>query len=177
MRRKNTAGQPPAEVVAAAVQRGDRLIAATTEGTSGDWVVVTRWQAAVVAPSGELRWARPWRDVDAGSWDPESDLLSITWVDGSTAVQWHLPDALAARPVVDAFWDRVQASVVLLREVDLGGNRTARVAVRKDLRTRELSDQVLWGRGAADDDVELAEAVAVARATLRDQSGLPPHSS
>lgn len=174
MRRTKEGGQPPREVVAAAVARGDRLIAATQERPSGDWVVISRWQVAVVAPSGQLRWARPWRDVDGGSWDPESDLLSVTWVDGTEAVSWHLPEAFAARPVVDAFWDRVQASVVLLREVDLGPRRTARVAVRKDLRTRELSDQVLWGAGSAADDAGLAEAVAVARATLRDQSGLPP---
>lgn len=173
MRRKKEGGAPPTEV-AAALTRGDRLIAATTEGTEGDWVLISRWQVAVVAPSGTVRWARPWRDVDGGSWDPESDQLRVTWVDGSPEVRWHLPEAFAARPVVDAFWDRVQASVVLLRQVDLGGNRTARVAVRKDLRTRELSDQVLWGPGSAVDDAELAEAVAVARATLRDQSGLPP---
>ena len=172
---KKQTGLPEAVAAAAAAgaTNGDRLVAAAHDDLADQWVLAGRTHLRVVGPDGTERLARPWLDVDAGSWDPETDVLAVTWVDDGEPAQWRLTGP-TARTFTEAFRDRVQASVVLIREVDLGRGRTTRVAVRKDLATRELLDQVVPGPGVRALDSELAREVAVARATLRDQSGLPP---
>lgn len=171
--RKKGQDRPPAEVLAAGVTDGDRLVTAVRDDSGEQWVLACVTRIVVVTPGGQVRLSRPWLDVDSAAWDPESDTLQVTWVDGGEPVRWQLKGQ-TARPFTDAFRDRVQASVVLVREVDLGPRRTAQVAIRKDLATRELIDQVVLGDGARSDDRELARQVAVARATLRDQSGMTP---
>jgi hypothetical protein len=89
-------------------------------------------------------------------------------------VQWGLRTRTGPGRVPEAFRERVQASVVLTRQVDLGSRRSAPVVIRKELRSRELSEQVLWGAAARQDDAELTAAVAAASLELRDQVGLPP---
>lgn len=165
--------QPPAAVLAAGVPDGDRLVAATVDELTGRWLLACRTRITVVTEAGEVHASRPWLDVDSGTWDPEQDILRVTWVEGGTPTRWQLIGS-GTHLFTDAFRDRVQSSVVLVREVDLGPGRKTRVAIRKDLATRELIDQVVPGRGVRTDDVELARQVAQARATLRDQSGLPP---
>lgn len=171
--RKRGSQQGLPEKVAAGVPDGDRLIAAKQDEFTQDWVLACRARLVVVSPTGELVASRPWLDVDGGTWDPESDTLRVTWVGEAAPTRWKFTGA-GTHVFTDAFRDRVQASVVLVREVDLGPGRKTRIAIRKDLATRELLDQVVPGRGVRPDDGELAEEVAVARATLRDQSGLPP---
>lgn len=158
---------------AAGAGSGDRLVAAAHDALADQWVLAGRTRLRVVGPDGTVRLSQPWLAVDAGSWDPEADTLQVTWVETAETTQWRLTGP-GARHFVEAFRDRVQASVVLVREVDLGRGRTTRVAVRKDLATRELLDQVVPGPGVRAHDAELEREVAVARATLRDQSGLPP---
>ncbi|WP_256842513.1 hypothetical protein [Ornithinimicrobium cryptoxanthini] len=170
---RNKEQDPPPEVLAAALADGDRLVAAAHDDAGDQWVLASVTRLMVVGPDAQVRLSRPWLDVDRGGWDPESDTLQVTWVDGSAPVSWQLTGR-PARPFTDAFRDRVQASVVLVRQVDLGPGRTAQVAIRKDLATRELIDQVVLGARARSDDQELARQVAVARATLRDQSGMSP---
>ncbi len=170
---RKRAHQGPPEAVRQSVPAGDRLAAASWDERSQQWIVASRTQLAVVSQDGEVQRARRWLEVDEGAWDPETDTLRVSWVDGSAPTSWQLVDE-GARAFTDVFRDRVNASVVLVREVDLGPGRRARVAIRKDLATRELTDQVVLGRAARRDDAELAEHVAQARATLRDQSGLPP---
>lgn len=166
----------PAEVVDAGVPPGDKLLAAARDELGDQWVLATTTRIAVVGLDGGVRVSRPWLDVDRGAWDPDSDLLRVTWVSGGGPSRWQF-SGRAAHGFTDAFRDRVQASVVLVREVDLGPGRKTRVAVRKDLATRELIDQVIPGRGVSEGDTELVEQVAVARATLRDQAGMPPVSA
>lgn len=164
---------PPEVVVRAGVPARDKLVAAAWDELGQQWVVATQTRLAVVAQDGEVRESRPWLDVDGGAWDPESDTLRVTWVAGGGPTRWTFTGT-GAHAFTDAFRDRVDASVVLMREVDLGPGRKTRVAIRKDLATRELVDQVVPGQRVRADDDELNEQVAVARATLRDQSGLPP---
>ncbi|QDO88998.1 hypothetical protein FNH13_12255 [Ornithinimicrobium ciconiae] len=164
---------PPEAIREAGVPDGDKLIAAKVDELTGRWVLACRTRVTVVSDAGEVQESRPWLDVDGGTWDPEQDILRVTWIEGGTPTRWQFTGS-GTHIFTDAFRDRVQSSVVLVREVDLGPGRKTRVAIRKDLATRELVDQVVPGRGVRSDDVELAEQVAVARATLRDQSGLPP---
>ncbi|WP_114906026.1 hypothetical protein [Ornithinimicrobium murale] len=164
---------PPAAVARAAVPARDKLVAAAWDELGLQWVVASRTRVAVVAQDGEVRRSAAWLEVDGGTWDPDSDTLRVTWVEGGDPTRWTFTGA-GAHAFTDAFRDRVEASVVLMREVDLGPGRTTRVAIRKDLATRDLVDQVVPGQRVQPGDEELNEQVAVARATLRDQSGLPP---
>jgi hypothetical protein len=170
---RNVQDRAPAGVVEAGVPDGDKLLAAARDELGDQWVLATTTRVAVVGVDAALRVSRPWLDVDRGAWDPDSDLLRVTWVNGGGPTRWQFTGR-AARTFTDAFRERVQASVVLVREVDLGPGRRTRVAVRKDLASRALTDQVIPGTGVQDGDTELAEQVAVARATLRDQTGMPP---
>jgi len=174
--RRRTADALPEAVRSAGVPEGDRLLAAAQDRLTGRWVLASRTRVAVVGDDADVALSRRWLEVEAGTWDPESDVLRVTWVGEGAPTRWSFTGS-GARIFTDAFRDRVQASVVLVREVDLGPGRKTRVAIRKDLATRELQEQVVPGRGNDPEDSELAAEVAVARATLRDQSGLPPLSA
>lgn len=170
-------------VAAAGLGRGERVLAAARTELH-TWLVVTTWRLLEIdgpAASGEatvdprgapvVRVDRPWLDVDQGGWQPEPGQLSAVWVGGRSS-SWTVPGDPGRLP--EAFRDRVSASVVLAREVDLGPRRRSRVVIRQRLDTRELVEQVLPGKGVRADDEELAASVARARADLRDQVGMPP---
>lgn len=180
-----TGGVPTVpEAVRSAVdlRSGEKLLAAAQDDVTRAWVVATSWRLIAVADpeaAGEDRIEvdRPWLEVDSGAWDPDTTVLSMTWVDGGTGRQWTLRRLTGPGRMPETFRERVSASVVLMREVDLGPGRKARVAIRKALDTRELSDQVLLGRNSRLDDPLFAREVALARAELRDQVGMPPAGS
>jgi hypothetical protein len=153
---------------------GEKILAAAQDDEAGDWVVATTWRLVTVSESGEVAIDSPWLEVDSGSWDPDTWRLGVSWVDGSPVTQWLLEERTGPGRLPPILHDRVSASVVLTRHLDLGARRTARVVIRKDLRTRELVEQVLVSRGATRDDAELRDAVREARRTLRDQVGMPP---
>ena len=172
--------EPEGEPVTGAVPAvPDEVRAAARDDVTGGWVVATQWRLLLVAdpdgPTGpRVELDRPWLEVDSGAWDPDTTVLSVTWVGGGAGQQWTLRRLTGPGKMPETFWERVQASVVLTREVDLGPRRKARVAIRKALDTRELVDQVILGRGSRPGDSELAREVAISRAELRDQVGLPP---
>lgn len=156
------------------LDRGERTLAVAQDDLTGSWVALTTYRIVVLSHTGDVQVDRPWHDVDTGAWDPDSYTLSLSWVGGSRGLQWQVRTRTGPGRLPEVFWERVQASVVLMREVDLGQRRSARVSIRKVLSTRELVDQVLPGRGARGEDRELAAAVEATRRDLRDQVGLPP---
>ena len=153
---------------------GEQVLASAQEDGAGHWVVLTTFRLLEVADGGEVLLERPWHEVDTGAWDPDLWALAVSFVDQLGGRQWVLQRRTGPGMVPQVFRERTSASVVLLRSVDLGPRRTARVSIRKVLPTRELLEQVLWGRGAGESDAELAAAVRSARTDLRDQVGLPP---
>jgi hypothetical protein len=166
----------PAEVRAAlGPPPGERLLAWAVDERSGDTVVVaTHHLYAVSQPSADgapprVVLDRPWHLVDGGSWDAERSSLAVTWVDGAAAVRWALDDP---RALLQAFRERVQASVVLSEEVDLGQRRSARVVIRQELGTGRLTAQTLLGRGVRAADPGVMERTGEALARLREQVGL-----
>lgn len=169
---------PEAVAAAAGLERGQRVLAGAQDDPTGHWVLVTPWRLVAVNPdeTGERSRVvdRPWRDVDAGAWDADTGTLTVTWVGRGTPLAWQLWSRTGPGRVPEAFRERVQASVVLSRGVDLGAGRTARVVIRKDLRTRDLHEQVLLGATTRGDDQALVRAVEQVRRELRDQVGLPP---
>lgn len=148
--------------------RGERVLA-TAAADDGKVVVITTQR--LVVPGGDLDAGRPWHLVDRGRWSPESDELSVTWVDHSSAGSWTLPESGA---VPDHFQERVQATIVLLEEVTLDRERRARVVLRKDLRDGRVLAQTIVGRGCDPDDPELVRATEAVAARLAEQVGQQP---
>ncbi|WP_156466240.1 hypothetical protein [Janibacter sp. Soil728] len=148
------------------LERGERVLA--TAATTGDEVVVITTHRLVV-PGGALAGGRPWHLVDRGRWDPETDELSVTWVDHGPAGRWTLTDTGA---VPDHFQERVQATIVLVEEVSIDRQRRARVVLRKDLASGRMLAQTIVGRGCDPDDPDLVAATEIVADRMAEQIGL-----
>ena len=147
---------------------GERILAWGREQL-GVTVVATNHRLYAVDAGGQRQLSRSWHEVDAGAWSSELGQLTVTWVDGSRPSQWTLGDATL---VPETVRERVQASVVIGQRVELGPRRNARVAIRQNLATGDLVEQVVLGRGVRPDDDEVAALTAAALAELREQVGL-----
>ncbi|WP_122261601.1 hypothetical protein [Ornithinimicrobium cerasi] len=170
----------PRDVPASArlpLERGEQLLASAQEDAGGHWLLLTSWRLVERTDDGRTLLERPWHEVDAGVWDPDTWVLGVSFVDGLDGRQWGLRLRTGPGMVPEVLRDRTTASVVLVRAVDLGRPRTARVTIRTDLRTRDLVEQVILGRGARPDDRELSAQVHLARQELRGQVGLDPAST
>jgi hypothetical protein len=169
-RRSSGARLPPAIGEALELARGDRVLAFGVDDNTGCYVIATRFSLAVVTPTAEPIVWRRWLSVDAGSWEPETATMTVTWADGRRAGQWSFRDQLTQLP--ETLRERVQASVVIATRLNLGDRRTGRVAIRQDFETRELVPQTILGRYTRADDPEVQAHVVAALAHLRDQVGL-----
>lgn len=149
--------------------RGESILNGAADLDGAAWVVATNHALAVVTPAGSLLSRRPWHEVDHGSWDRDSSLLTVTWVDRGQPGQWHFGDE---RLFLQTLRERVQASVVLAEDLRLSGRRTGRAVIRQDLATRELLEQVVLGRGVHEDE-EVRQASIRALGSLREQVGMP----
>ncbi|WP_377643230.1 hypothetical protein [Oryzobacter terrae] len=150
----------------------DRLLA-WAETADGSTVVAGRHRLHVTTPVPDaapvVALSRPWHLVDAGSWDGESDTLTVTWVDGERPTRLVLPEP---GQLPETLRERVQASVVLAEAVDLGNRRTAKVVVRKDLATDRLLSQAVLPKGVRSADPGVSEQVRAGLARVREQVGL-----
>lgn len=159
----------PSDVRAAvALAPRERVLSWGREVASGTTVVATNHALYAVDAAGERTLHRPWHEVDGGTWSAELASLTVTWVDGSRPSQWVLG---ATSLVPETLRERVQASVVLAQRIELGPRRTAKVALRQDLATGDLVEQVVLGRGVRADDPELAARTDASLAYLREQVG------
>jgi len=161
----------PAVAKALELAKGERVLAFAVDDFTGAYVVATTYALAVVTSTAELTVRRRWLSVDAGSWEPETATLTVTWADGRRAGQWSFRDQQSLLP--ETLRERVQASVVLSTRLALGDRRAGRVAIRQDFATRELVAQTILGRHARADDPEVQAHVEAALAHLKDQVGLP----
>jgi hypothetical protein len=166
---------PPAVTAALDLATGERVLAFAVDDNVGGYVVATTFALAVVTPASLTSTAervlrRPWLFVDAGSWEPETATLTVTWTDGRRAAQWSLRDQPTRLP--ETLRERVQASVVIATRLNLGDRRTGRVAIRQDFETRDLIPQTMLGGYTRADDPEVQAHVRAALAHLRDQVGL-----
>lgn len=160
------------EPAATAIQagRGERLLTWAHDEATGATVVASNHRLYAVSPSGEVTLARGWHLVDAGIWDHDTFTLTVSWVDGQRPARWVLREPSL---VPETVRERVQASVVVVERVPLGGRAAlARVVIRQDFTTGDLVDQVVLGPGMTPDQPGVAEATGAARARLREQVGL-----
>ena len=132
-------------------------------------VLVASTHRLLVLTSGDVRLERPWHLVDTGSYDNEADVLTVTWVDRAPDLALRVG---GHRAFLQAFRERVQASVVIAEFVDLGPERTVRLVIRKNLAADTLLDQVILGRGVRLADPGVKQRVHAARRALREQVGL-----
>jgi hypothetical protein len=164
--------------VVAALRRpdGGKVLSAVPAADSRAWLVASTYHLALVDPGRPaeemLVWSRPWHEVDSGSWSREASTLTVSWADRSRPGQWRLGEGMRERVFLQTLRERVQASVVLGEELSLSGRRTGRAVIRQDLRTGDLVEQVVLGRGVRADE-EVSAAAARALAWLREQVGLP----
>jgi hypothetical protein len=147
---------------------GERVLSWAREAASGATVVATNHRLYAVDAAGTRTLARPWHEVDGGTWSPELTQLTVTWVDGSRPSQWVLG---ATSLVPETLRERVQASVVLAQRIELGPRRWAKAVLRQDLASGDLVEQVVLGRGVRADDVEMTARTDAALAYLREQVG------
>ncbi len=166
---------PPEITGALSAAKGDRILAGAPDADSRAWLVAGMYTVSLVdplrGPGKTLAWSRPWHEVDAGSWSRDSSLLTVSWADRSRPLQVRLADGQRERRFLQSFRERVQASVVLAEELSLSGRRTGRAVIRQDLRTGELLEQVVLGRGVPQDD-EVSVAADRALTWLREQVGM-----
>lgn len=158
----------PDEVAAALGDGAGAVLSFARDVRSTAYVVGTKTHVYAVR-SGSVELDRPWHMVDTGSWDDETRRLTVQWVDKAPAAVWELDDPGTFPQVLR---ERVQASVVLADEVDLGAKRRARVVVRKDLATGALMGQTILGRGVRSTDPGVREGTRAALDRLREQVGL-----
>jgi len=185
-RRPSPAELPPAITAALELAKGERVLAFGVDDNTGGYVIATTFAMVVVTSTAVTPTSAPstaatstavrtlrrrWLSVDAGSWEPETATLTVTWAEGGRGAQWSFRDQQT--PLPETLRERVQASVVIATRLTLGDRRSGRVAIRQDFATRELIEQTILGRYTRADDPEVKAHVEAALAHLRDQVGLP----
>lgn len=153
------------------LRRGERVMAAARDQRSRDLIVATTTGVCVVGDGDggsppTVRSRRPWHEVSAGAWEPLTQTISVTWVDGGRAAQWTLADSAdRGEAFATAFYERVATSVLIDAPIEIEGRPLGRVAIRRDLLSGDLIQQVTWARGSRRDD---AHALAYAQVLLDD---------
>lgn len=158
----------------ATLEPGESLLASAQDDQTGHWLLLTTWRLLERAEDGSTALDLPWFQVDTGAWDPDEWTLRASFVGEEPDSTWTLRRSTGPGKVPEAFRDRTTASVVLVRAIDLGWRRTARVVIRTDLRSRELLEQVILDPATDPKDQAVRRQVHVARQELRGQVGLPP---
>lgn len=158
--------------------------AALVASTGGAWAFATRAELLLVSapestdgPDGaESRGApsvvvhREWADVDRATYDTESNVIRVHWVDGAEPTALPLDGRRSVLPQV--LRERVQWSVVLAEPVKLPDGRSARVAVRRRA-DGELFSQVIGGGDLDLADPDIAGVIDAAEGRVRNAAGLP----
>lgn len=116
----------------------------------------------------EDRWAQQaWHEVERGGWDQLAGALR--WVDH----QGREESLLLAEPrrLPELFNERVTASIVLQKAVELGRGRTAIVSLRRDLGAPDspLVWRVRLGARVRQDDPEVESALNAELERLRSE--------
>lgn len=146
----------------------DQRVLASAPTADGAWAVATTRAVGVVSAEG-VRWSRPWRDVDHGAWESDTDSLTVRWVDGAPDVTLDLPGA--PRAFLQAFRERVQHSVVHVESLALPGGANVRAVIRRD-GDESLMSQVIVDGARPLTDAELT-AVNNLEARVRRAAGMP----
>ena len=124
---------PLPERVSAVLERREGVLAAA-ESAERTWVVATR-AALVLVPEPPGTASRlPWESVHRAEWDSESSVLTVERVeDYGSPVTRHPVELPTPGALLGVVRERVTASVVLQRRVELGRGRGFTVIARRPL--------------------------------------------
>lgn len=147
---------------------GERVLA-WAELAGGGVAAATVQGLRVRTPQGRLV-RRPWTDVDHAAWDDHSGTLAVWWVGTRVPTPLEIGRDTFLPEVIH---ERVRSSIVLSRELPLGGGRTAYVTLRKGP-DGELRTHTVPPRGVRLDDPQIAALVRRAETELREEAGGPP---
>ncbi len=104
-------------------------VLAAAEADDGTWLVATRDALWAVGDSGD---ALPWEQVHRADWDQDSAALRVESVqaygDPVAARTWTVPEP---GPLVDVLRERVTASVLMQRRIDLEKRRGFSIIARR----------------------------------------------
>jgi hypothetical protein len=157
----------------AGLGRGDRVLASAST-TDGAWLLGTRDALVVVEPAETIR--IPWERVETADWDRDADRLRVSEVADFGQVrpvhQYAVPDPGLLLPMVR---ERVTASVLLQRRVEVSGRRGLKVIARRPPRG---NGEVTWAydfdEGVDPEDPAVQEAAARGLRQAQDELG-PGH--
>jgi hypothetical protein len=147
----------------------ERVLAWAHDESSDGHIVATTHHLAFVRSDGRLLWQRPWHDAESGTWQGDSSLLTVIWVDHRNPAQWRVTEPSL---IQQALRERIQASVVVSDEFRTASRRSVRVVIRQDLATGALLEQTIPGKGADLSDPLVAAEAASRMARLRSEVGL-----
>ena len=149
------------------LERGERVLSSAP--LQDGWAIATTYHLHELPADGAaLR--RPWVDVSTARLDPETALLTVTWVDAAPPTDLRLADdrSMEFPRVVRQC---VDSSVVHSERLTLPSGAVVRVALRRAAGDA-LFTQVL-GTGDVDlSDPATAAAIDAAEARVRDSAGL-----
>jgi hypothetical protein len=164
-------GEPPSEVVAAAVPRGERVLA-SAHAVDGTWLLATRERLSAVRGNEVVRLR--WEEVHRAEWDRDTATLTVEPVRdygqpvASTAYQVEEPG-----PLLAFVRERVDASVLLQRKVAVIGKRGFTVVARRPPTGRgELTWSFEFDPGIDPDDAVVAAATDLALGEAKESLGL-----
>lgn len=163
-------GRTPSSSVA--VGRGEKVLA-SARAADGTVFAGTR-DAFYVVAGGETRRV-PWEQVEAATWDRDTDVFRLSEV-GSWGAERPVHTATLAEPgrLLELVRERVTASVVLQRHVPVDGRRGLRVIAR---RAPSGAGGVQWiyeyDEGVDPDDDTVREVAREALEVMRRDVGLP----
>jgi hypothetical protein len=160
---------PDAVRAAVPLDGSERVLAWARDEVSGGHIVATTHHLAFVRAEGRLLWLRPWHDAESGTWQGDSSLLTVIWVDHRNPAQWRVTEPSL---IQQALRERLQASVVAIDEFRTPNRRTVRLVIRQDLATGSLLEQTIPGRAADLGDPVVAAEAASRMARLRSEVGL-----
>jgi hypothetical protein len=161
----------PGEVAErAGLRRGDKVLAAAAS-TDGTWLLGTRDALLVVEPAETMR--IPWERVETADWDRERDRLRVAEVADFGQVRpvhhYAVPDPGLLLPMVR---ERVTASVLLQRRVEVSGKRGLKVIAR---RPPHGTGEIVWSydfdAGVDPDDPAVQEVAARGLRAAQDELG------
>lgn len=148
---------------------GERVLAWARDESTGGHAVATTFHLAFVGADEQLAWQRPWHEAESGTWQADSSLLTVVWVDHRRPAQWQITQPSLLQQTLR---ERLQASVVLADEFRTEARRTVRVVLRQNLATGDMVEQVVPGKGADLRDQAVAAEAAARLARLRSEVGL-----
>ena len=147
---------------------GERVLAWAPSGASS--VIAT--QGALVLPTGCVPERVPWDLVVRVGWEPRGVEVVAQGAAGARPVSLRVPIEGDAGALPSVVKERVNASIVVSRHVELQGERGARLVARRTPGSSELRWSVVFDPGLDPADPDLRASADAALEALRGSLGV-----